>query len=118
MVCHDFLQERRAEKERQRQVERVQEEEASRVTPSPPNSRLHAVLKAQLGDDLYGSWFSRLQIEALEGTVLTASVPTLFIQRWIERHYYNALLKACRSAQLNVERVHLTQPARRPIIPR
>ncbi len=50
-------------------------------------------LKAELGDDLYNSWFARMDCEDLARGQLTVSVPTRFLKSWIENHYATKLRK-------------------------
>jgi chromosomal replication initiator protein len=56
-------------------------------------------LKLELGDDLYVSWFQRMEAEDFEAGRLTVSVPTRFLRNWIETHYVAKLRKAA-SAEL------------------
>ena len=56
-------------------------------------SKVAARLKAELGDDLYNSWFARMDCEDLSHGQLTVSVPTRFLKSWIENHYINKLRK-------------------------
>ncbi|MDE2383432.1 MAG: chromosomal replication initiator protein DnaA [Alphaproteobacteria bacterium] len=55
--------------------------------------RIAARLKAELGDDLYNSWFARMEAEDLAQGHLTVSVPTRFLKSWIENHYVTKLRK-------------------------
>ncbi len=55
--------------------------------------RVSARLKAELGDDLFNSWFARMDAEELVGGQLTVSVPTRFLKSWIENHYVAKLRK-------------------------
>ncbi len=50
-------------------------------------------LRAELGEDLYSSWFARMEIEDLSEARLTVSVPTRFLKSWIETHYLSKLQK-------------------------
>ena len=50
-------------------------------------------LRAELGEDLYTSWFARMEIEDLDSARLTVSVPTRFLKSWIETHYISKLHK-------------------------
>ncbi len=50
-------------------------------------------LRAELGEDLYSSWFARMEIEDLSEGRLTVSVPTRFLKSWIETHYLSKLQK-------------------------
>ncbi len=50
-------------------------------------------LRAELGDDLYNSWFGRMEPEGFVDGALAASVPTRFLKSWIENHYAAKLTK-------------------------
>ena len=50
-------------------------------------------LRAELGEDLYTSWFARMEIEELNDARVTVSVPTRFLKSWIETHYVAKLQK-------------------------
>lgn len=50
-------------------------------------------LRAELGEDLYTSWFARMEIEELSSGRLVVSVPTRFLKSWIETHYLSRLQK-------------------------
>ncbi len=53
--------------------------------------RVAARLKAELGDDLYTSWFARMDIESVASERMVVSVPTRFLKSWIESHYLKKL---------------------------
>jgi chromosomal replication initiator protein len=59
--------------------------------------RIALRLKAELGDDLYNSWFARMDAEELGAGQLTVSVPTRFLRSWIENHYLSKLHKIAES---------------------
>lgn len=50
-------------------------------------------LRAELGEDLYTSWFARMELEEFEQGRLIVSVPTRFLKSWIETHYVSKLHK-------------------------
>ncbi len=54
-------------------------------------------LKVELGDDLYSSWFARMEAEGCAGGQLAVSVPTRFLRNWISSHYSDRLLKVART---------------------
>jgi chromosomal replication initiator protein len=59
--------------------------------------RIAQRLRAEMGDDLYSSWFARMEPEEwLEGR-LAVSVPTRFLRNWIETHYQSRLHKISES---------------------
>lgn len=55
--------------------------------------RVATRLKAELGDDLFNSWFARMEADELAKGQLTVSVPTRFLKSWIENHYASRLRK-------------------------
>jgi chromosomal replication initiator protein len=55
--------------------------------------RVQQRLRAELGDDLFNSWFARMDVEALAGQQLVLSVPTRFLKSWIDNHYAARLSK-------------------------
>ncbi|MBM3520983.1 MAG: chromosomal replication initiator protein DnaA [Alphaproteobacteria bacterium] len=50
-------------------------------------------LRAELGEDLYSSWFARMEMEDFGAGRLSVSVPTRFLKSWIESHYLTRLQK-------------------------
>jgi len=58
-----------------------------------------AVLRAELGDAIYSSWFTRLELDRISGGCAYLSVPTKFLKSWICAHYYEKL-RAIALAQL------------------
>lgn len=54
-------------------------------------------LRAELGEDLYTSWFKSMDIEGRYDDTVVVSVPTRFLRNWIQTHYVERLLKLCDS---------------------
>jgi chromosomal replication initiator protein len=50
-------------------------------------------LRVELGEDLYSSWFVRMEAEECRDGHLAVSVPTRFLRNWIQSHYSDKLLK-------------------------
>ena len=67
------------------------------VTPKQTQSwqRIVKRLRSEFGEDLYSSWFARLELEALDNNRLIVSVPTRFLRNWIESHYQDRLARIC-----------------------
>ncbi|MEF2553603.1 chromosomal replication initiator protein DnaA [Aurantimonas sp. A2-1-M11] len=53
--------------------------------------RVNARLKAQLGQDIFASWFQRMKLEAPGKGVCRITVPTAFLRSWIQSHYHELL---------------------------
>ncbi|GGE29521.1 chromosomal replication initiator protein DnaA [Agaricicola taiwanensis] len=56
--------------------------------------RVTSSLRAELGEDVYTSWFSRLALDGVDpdGTA-RLSVPTRFLKSWIESHYADRIVR-------------------------
>jgi len=76
-------------------------------------TKVRAMLRARLGEDIYTSWFNALEFDRFDGRVVTVSVPVNFLRNWIQSHYLDALLACCRSEFDGAERVDVVwrQPA-------
>ena len=44
-------------------------------------------LRAEVGDDIFNSWFGRVALEAVSPGQARLSVPTRFLKSWIDAHY-------------------------------
>jgi len=55
-------------------------------------SRVKDRLKIELGDDVYTSWFTRVDLEEAARNVIFLSVPTRFLKSWILSHYRDRLV--------------------------
>lgn len=49
--------------------------------------RVAARLRAELGEEIFSSWFGRVEFEGLDDGVLKLSVPTKFLRKWLITHY-------------------------------
>ncbi|MFC0481596.1 chromosomal replication initiator protein DnaA [Gellertiella hungarica] len=53
--------------------------------------RVSARLKAQVGPDVYASWFARLKLHSLSKSVVRLTVPTTFLKSWINNRYLDLI---------------------------
>jgi chromosomal replication initiator protein len=51
-------------------------------------------LRAELGEDVFTSWFARLELECVSEGTAHLSVPTKFLKSWIQSHYTDRILAA------------------------
>ena len=74
--------------------------------------KVRARLRAQLGEDIFTSWFNALEFESFDGVTVQVSVPVKFLKNWIQSHYEDALLGCCKVEFKGAERVEvlLRQP--------
>jgi chromosomal replication initiator protein len=51
-------------------------------------------LRAELGEDIFNSWFGRIELESVAGGQARLSVPTRFLKSWIDTHYIGQITTA------------------------
>jgi chromosomal replication initiator protein len=69
--------------------DRVSLDSAASVEDAWP--RVCRRLRAELGDDVYSSWFGRLELDGVSGQIAYLSVPTKFLKSWIQAHYLDKI---------------------------
>ena len=77
-------------------------------------------LRIEVGEDIYSSWFARMELDAVEVETIKLSVPTRFLKSWIQSHYAEKLLACWQSEQPATTRIELTvrSAAIRPLTPK
>ena len=68
-------------------------------------TRTRSRLRAELGEDIFKSWFGRVELEAVKGSTAHLSVPTSFLRKWLKSHYYDRLLSCCDAEFKGVQQV-------------
>src|SRR5689334_15624857 len=71
-------------------------------------SRVKGRLRAEVGDDIYSSWFARMDLEGLDDATVRLSVPTRFLKSWIQSHYSERVLACWQAEHANVGRIELS----------
>ena len=70
--------------------------------------RVKDQLRSELGEDVFSSWFGRMELEAVEKGLVRLSVPTRFLRNWIQSHYSEKVLLRWQSEEPDVTRLELT----------
>ena len=70
-------------------------------------SKVKERLRAEVGEDVYSSWFARMDLEAIEDGSVRLSVPTRFLKSWIQSHYAERVLACWQAQDAKVNRVEL-----------
>ena len=70
--------------------------------------RVRARLRASVGEDVFTSWFARLELEEVVGDLVHLSVPTRFLCSWIQSNYVEKILEAFRTEDETIGRLHVT----------
>lgn len=71
-------------------------------------SRVKSRLRAAVGEDVFISWFARMDLEGIDAETARLSVPTRFLKSWIQSHYNDRVLSCWKAEQSSVNRVELT----------
>jgi chromosomal replication initiator protein len=79
--------------------------------------RIQSRLRAELGDDVFTSWFGRVELDGYDGRVVQVSVPTKFLRNWLQSHYSDKLLACCGTELSGVNRLEfrVRQPHLAPV---
>ncbi|QGM96038.1 chromosomal replication initiator protein DnaA [Methylocystis parvus] len=67
--------------------------------------RVRERLRAELGDAVYNSWFTRLELERLASETAHLTVPTKFLKSWVQSHYATRIKARVSGEFKGVERV-------------
>jgi chromosomal replication initiator protein len=65
-------------------------------------------IQAAVGADVFNSWFTRMEPEAIDAQTVRLSVPTRFLKSWVQSHYAERLLSCWQEELPNIARVELT----------
>ncbi|CUX25880.1 MULTISPECIES: chromosomal replication initiator protein DnaA [Agrobacterium] len=80
--------------------------------------RFSARLKAQVGPEVYASWFARLKLHTVSKSVVRFTVPTTFLKSWINNRYMDLITSLVQSEDPDVLKVEiLVRSASRPVRP-
>src|SRR5271167_1336126 len=80
-------------------------------------SRVKGRLRSSVGEDVYTSWFARMDLESVEQESVRLSVPTRFLKSWIQAHYAERVLTCWQAEMPEVHRIDLTVRAMRGAMP-
>jgi chromosomal replication initiator protein len=65
-------------------------------------------LRTELGEDVFTSWFARMELEAVEKGAVRLSVPTRFLRNWIQSHYSEKVLSNWQAEDSSITRLELS----------
>jgi chromosomal replication initiator protein len=54
--------------------------------------RVKSRLRAEVGEEIFQSWFARMELDRVHEATAHLSVPTRFLKSWIQSHYSERLL--------------------------
>jgi chromosomal replication initiator protein len=71
-------------------------------------SRVKEKLRAEVGEDIFQSWFARMDVERVEQHTAHLSVPTRFLKSWIQSHYTDRVLACWQGENAEVQRIEVS----------
>ncbi len=71
-------------------------------------SRVKSRLRSSLGEDIYSSWFARMDLESVQADSVHLTVPTKFLRSWIQTHYADRVLLCWQAEVPEIHRIDLT----------
>ena len=71
-------------------------------------SRVKSRLRTSVGEDIYSSWFARMDLESVQAESVHLTVPTKFLRSWIQTHYADRVLLCWQAEVPEIHRVDLT----------
>jgi chromosomal replication initiator protein len=69
--------------------------------------RVSARLKAQVGPDVYASWFARLKLHSVSKSVVRLTVPTTFLKSWINNRYLDLITGLFQAEDADILKVEI-----------
>ena len=70
--------------------------------------RVKDQLRTELGEDVFTSWFGRMELDSVDRGVVRLSVPTRFLRNWIQSHYSEKVLTRWQAEEAEVTRLELS----------
>ncbi len=64
-------------------------------------------MRVEFGDDIYSSWFARMEIADIVDDILIVSVPTRFLRTWINSHYSDRVIALARKELTQIQRMDI-----------
>src|SRR3569833_2899303 len=77
-------------------------------TESELLQRVRARLRAAVGEDVFNTWFARLELEEIVDDKAHLSVPTRFLMSWIQSNYADKIVETFKAENPLIARLHLT----------
>jgi chromosomal replication initiator protein len=67
--------------------------------------RVKERLRAEVGEDIFQSWFTRMELDCIEDITARLSVPTRFLKSWIQSHYIDRVLACWQQEMREVQKI-------------
>ena len=67
--------------------------------------RVKGRLRAEVGEEIFQSWFARMDLERIHEGMAHLTVPTRFLKSWIQSHYSDRLLTCWQAEHSEIEKL-------------
>jgi chromosomal replication initiator protein len=64
-------------------------------------------LRAEVGEDIFQSWFARMDLERVDSNTAHLSVPTRFLKSWIQSHYTDRVMACWQSENADIQKIEV-----------
>jgi chromosomal replication initiator protein len=71
-------------------------------------NRVKDRLRFELGEDIFSSWFIRMEFESMDKESVRLSVPTRFLRKWVQSHYADRVLAQWQVEEPTITRLELS----------
>jgi chromosomal replication initiator protein len=69
--------------------------------------RVRNRLRVELGEEVFTSWFAKVECDGVMAGVVRLTAPTLFLKSWIKSHYRDRLLELWRAEEGGIRRIDI-----------
>src|SRR5688572_4690987 len=69
--------------------------------------RVKERLRAEVGDEIFLSWFARMDLDRIADGTAYLTVPTRFLKSWIQSHYIERVLACGQAEDAAVQKIEL-----------
>ncbi|MBI3435565.1 MAG: chromosomal replication initiator protein DnaA [Proteobacteria bacterium] len=69
--------------------------------------RVKGRLRTEVGEEIFSSWFTRLDLDGIENGSVRMSVPTRFLKSWLQTQYGSRLLSCWQTEDGDVRRIDI-----------
>ena len=70
--------------------------------------RVKEKLRAEVGEDIFQSWFARMDLERIEVNTAHLSVPTRFLKSWIQSHYTDRVMACWQGENADIQKIEVS----------
>jgi chromosomal replication initiator protein len=70
--------------------------------------RVKEKLRAEVGEDIFQSWFARMDLERMDASSAHLSVPTRFLKSWIQSHYTDRVLACWQGESPDIQKIEVS----------